>query len=248
MKTINKELPYESFSSLSKILVSVAEYKNNKLKPFKGNSSTQLGSAIHHYLQGNHQYVGVNPFERRSKEGKIKSAEFEEEFRKEHGRNAVILTKSQFEVVFEIYTQFITNKKVSDLLKQCDFETELWYSPHESFNLKGYLDGINVKKGIIVEIKTSSYVNSLSEFRDSAYNRHYDMQAALYKIMAETIYQKPFDHYFIVATTRAPHQIFLTKSSETFLKSGEEKLFKSVKLYDKHILQGIPQESEIEEM
>lgn len=245
---MDKKLPYESFSSLSKILISVAEYWHHKNTPFKGNSSTQLGTAIHHFLQKNHHFVTANPFEKRSKDGKEKSAAFEEEFKKEHGRDGVILTKSQYNNAFEIFMKAMDNKKVREFLDACEFEKEIWLSAHESFNLKGYLDCINVAEGKIGEIKTCSYVSSLSEFRDLAYNRNYDMQAFLYKLMAETLYGKSFDHYFIVCTTREPYQVFFFKSSADFLKSGEEKLYKAIKLYDTHIIQNIPVQTEDEEI
>ena len=81
--------------------------------------------------------------------------------------------------------------------------------------------------------------NSVSEFRDMAYMRNYDMQAALYKIMAESLHNKPFRHCFIVCNTKEPHNVLFIKTSDAFIKSGEEKLFKAIRLHDKYILKGI---------
>lgn len=242
-----RELAYESFSSLNKILTSVAEYKHHKANPFKGNAASDLGTAIHNVIQGNEHLVGVDTANRRTKVGREKSEIYMQYFKDLHEGAGVVVTEKQWETVKSVLNNFQQNKKASFLVQSCEFEVPFIWTAHEEFSLKGRVDLLNVEEGIVGEIKTTTMANSVSEFRDMAYMRNYDMQAALYKIMAETTHNKPFKHCFVVCNTKEPHNVLFIKTSEAFLKSGEEKLFKAIRLYDKYILKGIEDDT-IEEV
>ena len=234
-----RDLPYESFSSLNKILTSVAEYKHHKANPFKGNPASDLGTAIHNVIQGNEHLVGVDTANRRTKIGKEKSEGYIQYFNELHNGSGVVVTEKQWETVKAVINNFQQNKKAVFLAESSEFEVPFVWSAHDEFSLKGRVDLLNTEEGIVGEIKTTTMANSVSEFRDMAYMRNYDMQAALYKIMAESLHNKPFKHCFIVCNTKEPHNVLFIKTSDAFIKSGEEKLFKAIRLYDKYILKGI---------
>jgi hypothetical protein len=238
-ETEYRELPFESFSSLNKILTSVAEYKHYKANPFKGNAASDLGTAIHNAIQNNEHLIGVLTANRRSIIGKEAVEKFIKEFTELHNGAGVIVTEKQHETIKSVVNNYQLNKKATELVQTCEFEVPFVWTAHDMFSLKGRVDLLNIETGIVGEIKTTTMANSVSEFRDMAYMRNYDMQAALYKIMAESTHNKPFKHYFIVCNTKSPFNVLFIKTSDAFLKSGEEKLFKAIRLYDKHILKGI---------
>ena len=63
-----RALPIESYSSLKYLLSSPKDFLYYKNNPFKGSNSTLLGTAIHHYLQGNRHLVAFSTIDKRKKE------------------------------------------------------------------------------------------------------------------------------------------------------------------------------------
>lgn len=236
-----RALPVESFSSLKALLSSVHEFLHFKENPFKGNSSTLLGTAVHHYLQGNQNLVLVNDFSRTTKEGKAKFAEFVENL----PSDGVILTKAQGDTLQSIYKNFLNSQKCVDILKDCVFEV-----PHvinieidgSMVPVKGKVDAVNIEEGYIVEIKTSGAFFNIDEFREGSKQMHYDMQAALYCYMMEDLYKRPFKHYFIVANTKAPFSVERYKTSSGYLNAGMKKAKDAIRKYKKHIIDQIPED------
>ena len=77
---------------------------------------------------------------------------------------------------------------------------------------------------------------------------HYDFQAALYTVMMEDLYKKPFKHYFIVANTKKPYNVEVYKSGSKYLNDGMTKARKAATLYKDHIIDGLPEEEIIQEL
>ncbi len=240
-----RALKLESFSSLKALLSSVGEFKYLKENPFKGNNATLLGTAVHHYIQGEQKLVFVNDFNRTTKEGKEKYTEFMANL----PSDGIILTKTQGETLEKIYKNFLNSKKCVEILKGCEFELPFimpFNIDGKDIKIKGKLDAVNVTEGYTVEIKTSSAYSNIEEFREGSKQMQYDMQAALYTLMLEHEYKKPFKHYFIVANTREPYNVERYTTSDKYLSDGKVKLNKALFLYKRHILDGVP-EDEIEE-
>lgn len=240
-----RALPIESFSSLKALLSSLQEFKYFKENPFKGNQSTLLGTALHHYLQGNQQLVLVNDINRTTIAGKESYAKLLESATIDH----VILTKTQSIVLDKMYQNFLTNQKCVDILKGCEFEVPHLYSIEidgSIIQVKGKVDAVNVEEGYIVEIKTSGAFSNIEEFREGSKQMHYDFQAALYCVIMEDLYKKPFKHYFIVANTKEPYNVERYKTGAKYLNDGMVKARKAITIYKKHIIDGLPEE-EIEE-
>lgn len=96
-------------------------------------------------------------------------------------------------------------------------------------------DSICPERGIITDIKTTSYASGLSQFKETLQRSHYEISAALYCIIAEQIYGKPFSFYFIVLS-KDDLQCHIYKTSFETLELGKSRtkaaleFFKQAKL------------------
>jgi CRISPR/Cas system-associated exonuclease Cas4 (RecB family) len=224
--------PAESYSSIKHLLDSPATFLYYKSKPFEGSDSTLLGSAIHHFMQGNRHLVTFNHILRTSKERKLEYIEFEKNFRDLAGEDGIILPKSMEEKINCIMLNFNENDKAIKLLTECTFEEPFLFECN-GVPLKGKIDGI--KEDRVVEIKTSSQATDSFSFRREAKDRDYDLQAYLYLLAS-----KKKHHYFLVANTVAPFKVSIYKSSNEFIEQGKQKAKIVTERYIKHILNGEP--------
>lgn len=240
--------PVESFSSIKHLLEpdgpkTFLYYKN---KPFTGNNNTLMGTAVHHYLQGNRHLVAINNFPKIGKAGKEAYAKFEEEFLAMAGDEAIIVPKSFEEKLEAIMSSFNNNLKCAQLLDGCEYETPYFFEI-DGVKLKGKPDGVK-KNQYIVEIKTSSQATNIEEFREEAKDRHYDMQAYAY---IEAHYQttgERLGHVFVVANTQAPFAVNKYPSGDKFLMEGKKKLHEAISRYKRYILDGEEYEPEEEHL
>lgn len=83
-------------------------------------------------------------------------------------------------------------------------------------------DSICPERGIITDIKTTSYASGLSQFKETLQRSHYEISAALYCIIAEQIYGKPFSFYFIVLS-KDDLQCHIYKTSFDTLELGKSR-------------------------
>ena len=87
---------------------------------------------------------------------------------------------------------------------------------------KGKADIINHTNQLLVDLKTTSNINS---FHSSAYKFNYDSQAY--------IYSKMFGYELVfVVIDKSTHQLGLFDCSEEFLQSGQNKVAKAVQSYN----------------
>jgi hypothetical protein len=225
----------ESFSSLKHLLDSPDTFTHYKNQPFKGSPSTVLGTAVHHYIQGNQKLVAVNEINRASAQGKKDYAALEKEFLQDTKNEGVIITKSTKEKLDLIYASYLKNKTAVRLISLCDYEVP-FITHVEGIEVKGKLDGVMRDKKGIVEIKTTSKEVDVNTFRDTAQSSHYDAQAALYQrgLGLEV------PHYFIVCQTTAPFKVsvFAGLPGSAFMKSGNDKVKLMIQRYTKHIVNG----------
>jgi len=233
-----RQINCESYSSLKYLLDSPKVFKYYKEKPFKGSNATLLGTAIHHYLQGNRHLVAISKIDKRKKEEYLK---FETEFRDLAGDEGIIVPAS-FEVTLNsIMTSLNSNKEVAGLLEGLEFEVPL-LAEYKGMKYKAKVDGVG--SDYLLEIKSSSQATNAKEFKEEAEDRHYDLQAAMYLHAANRS-----KHYFIVVNTVAPYKVQAYKSSVELLLKGKKKLDKIVDSYKTYIVDGKEYiESAIEEI
>jgi len=93
-------------------------------------------------------------------------------------------------------------------------------------------DYINVDEGYIVDVKTSSMPVDVDSFRYIVGKYQYDLSAALYLMVAEEFYGKPFDFYFpAIAKKDSVCEVF--KLSQASRTKGELQVSKAIQIYKK---------------
>lgn len=98
--------------------------------------------------------------------------------------------------------------------------------------LKARADYLNIDRGYIADVKTTSYDTDVDSFRMTIGQFKYQLSAALYCAMFEQYYEKPFDFYFIVLGKRSLDcQVY--KMSNKTMMDGKSKLYKAIKTYNK---------------
>jgi len=124
--------------------------------------------------------------------------------------------------------QLMREKVLSvDLFKDLIQEGNIEYEKPGIIDLEGLLwkgkaDIINHTNQLLVDLKTTSNINS---FHSSAYKFNYDSQAY--------IYSKMFGYELVfVVIDKNTHQLGLFDCSEEFLQSGQNKVAKAVQSYN----------------
>lgn len=116
---------------------------------------------------------------------------------KDSNSDKIILSKPQKARV-EKWVKSYENLPVAvELLKGCDPELSLFTNMND-VKVKVRADAINVEKGYIVDVKTTSYSSELDSFKTVVDNLNYDLSCALYVKAFSEHYRKNFDFYFVV--------------------------------------------------
>ncbi len=100
--------------------------------------------------------------------------------------------------------------------------------------VKARADYINVDKGYIVDIKTTSDITDVDVFKLTVERYNYDLSAALYTSIARDLYGKEFDFYFVVISKTDLACAIYKLSEHTQLK-GASLLISALKLYKRCI-------------
>ena len=227
----------ESFSSIKYILDSPLEYYRQKATPFKGNSATDLGTAVHHYLQGNRHLVAVNPFKTTASPG---FDEWKVEFIAKVGDEGIIITKSAEEKVNAIMTNFNANPFAIQLMEESEHEVPFFFE-YNGVKMKGKVDGFTKGLKRVVEIKTTGSCEDAWSFKQNAViAKHYDMQAYGYLtglgFSNEQFELKEIKHYFISCLTKPPYSVTVYPLSVESFHRGENKLLRATSDYKRYII------------
>ncbi len=125
---------------------------------------------------------------------------------------------------FEEYPQ------AADLLFDKDNEAEVSYfhiCEETKLRVRVRPDILNLKRGYIIDLKTTSTEN-IKEFKNQAiYQFHYDLSAFMYVL---AVYQATgilCDFYFGVVGTEDMCPVWIYKASESFMSGGKDKYFKA---------------------
>lgn len=228
-----RALPIESYSSLKYLLTSIKAFKYQKENPFKGSNSTLLGTAIHNYLQGNKHLVAFSIIDKRKKE---EYAKFVEEFRELAGEDGIIVPAS-FEKTLQMIMQSVNEStNLHKLLDNVEIEVPA-VTKYKELEYKSKIDGLG--EDYVLEIKSSSQATTAKEFQEEAFERHYDLQAAMY--LHATNRSK---HFFVVVNTTAPFKVAAYRTSQKMIESGFKKLDKICEQIKKYNAGGVDDESE----
>lgn len=168
------------------------EWKSNATK--YDDRALVVGSALHTSVLEPNEYSArytVRPkFDMRKKDDKEQAVLWDEN----HSTH-VILSSDEHDGISAMTESIKASPYAQSLLKGGASEVSIFHTLENGLQVKIRPDYIVEDKGIIVDVKTTKDVN---DFGRSAINYGYDMQAAMYTMIAEKVYNKPFKFFFVV--------------------------------------------------
>ena len=112
------------------------------------------------------------------------------------------------------------------------------YAELAGLPVKARADYINVERGYIVDVKTTSYPAEHEMFKQTMAELNYGLSAALYCDIAAQVYHKKFDFYFVVIS-KSDGRCDVYKTSEQTLAEGRASYLKALLLFRNCTASGI---------
>jgi hypothetical protein len=151
-----------------------------------------------------------------------------ERFKLENSDKIIISKPQQHRV--ESWVQSVNAKKIAmELLDGGEVEHTIC-TDLAGVKVKTRSDKINIEAGRIIDLKTTSDDTEVELFKHAAREYGYDLSAALYCMVAELHYGKPFEFYFVVAS-KADNGCAVYKMSRKSMLEGMTKVMKAIELY-----------------
>ena len=157
-----------------------------------------------------------------------KSGKDWQNFKAQH-EGKILLSKPQKHRVEKWVASYESLPVATNLISGCDAEYSL-FGKLMDVPVKVRADAINIEKGYIADVKTTSYDTDVDSFKYVVDSLRYDLSASLYCQMFEQHYEKPFDFYFIVLGKK-DGQCQVYKASEQTLEKGRRDVFKALKFF-----------------
>lgn len=220
---------YLSSSDLKTLLDSPAKFYDEKILGNRENKESPAfdeGSYIHSLILEPHLVNAEFAFF----EGMRKAGQDWEKF-KEDNAGKIILSAPQKErckYYFESYQKLPAARAlISDGMSEHTICQEL-----NGVKIKVRCDYINVDKGYIVDVKTSSFPVDRDSFKITIDQYRYQLSAALYSMVAAQYYGKPFTFYFI-AISKKETDCQVLKISEATMRRGQQMVKDALDIYKK---------------
>lgn len=214
---------YLSSSVLKVIYKDLAEYKHQYIDSNKKEMSNQNaldeGSLTHAILLDPETLKTEFAFY----PGLRKQGEEFEKFKAEVGTGKIIISRPQ-KLRVESYVAACRRRQIAIELLQNGFAEQTICGTLHGVPIKVRFDYINVDKGEISDIKTTSDSADLEAFKETIKKYGYDLSAALYLAMAEQYYGKPFTFKFIVISKQDPPNCEVYKLSDRRRAEGAKKV------------------------
>jgi hypothetical protein len=165
-------------------------------------------------------------------QGFRKSGKDWEDFKLQHqDSNKILMSKAQ-KIKVERWVAACQKRELVLKLIEGGFPEHTIAGDFLGIPTKVRADYINVDKGYIVDVKTTSYGSDVDSFIHTVNDFGYDISAALYCKLFGDYYNKDFSFYFYVLGKRdASCEVF--KASEATLQKGLGKLREAASLYKK---------------
>lgn len=214
--------PAFSKSQLDKINRSPAHYLHSLNNHYQS-EAMRVGSLMHTYILEpetvwDRYVMEPNGIDRRTKQGKAQWADFVEQTA---GREVISIADR--DKALAISTSVNNHPVASSILGAPNKVTEgsfFWVDEKTGLSLRCRPDLYLPDLGVIVDLKTSQSAKP-GEFKRSAWNYRYHVQAAMYSAGVEAVTgQKISDFIFLVVETEAPFLVSVFYSSPEFIERG----------------------------
>ena len=214
---------YVSNSMLSNISVSPEYFKHMYDNQQSPTPAMKLGSAIHMMIlepMKFTQHYAIQPkFDKRTKQGKIDSAEFEKQ-----NQFKTIISESDYALCEQICFTAMRDDTVSKLLQNGEAEKIItWTNKSYDVKCKGMLD--YHRDNMIIDIKTTKDC-SYNGFMKSMRQYKYHKQAAFYMDAVKA------DRFFIIAIEKtAPFAINIFELGDDMIEEGRDMYNSELEIY-----------------
>jgi exodeoxyribonuclease VIII len=220
-----------SSSNCKDLLKSPWLYWYKKRNPSQQTAPMALGSMIHHLILepetfDAHYMVAEIP-KRTTKAGK---AEYQELLEQANGRKLVAL--DNFLNAQEMRHNLGKNPVVCSLLSSGAAEqATFWQDEHTGVECKAKADFLNLEKGLIIDLKTTSDLASELCFKWTLNKYQYHLSAAFYQQGFKQALGKKCDFFFIVIETFKPHNYAIYKIGDDLLERGNHLCREALRVY-----------------
>lgn len=233
-----------SYSSMKQILDHGIDYavglKTGDFEQKLG-AAVNLGQLAHNFIMGGEDVFAVSPFDSfRTREAQRWRDEMEE-------AGKYVISHKQYQDIVPIVEHIEKHPYYDTYLgKNLKHEQEFLNATIYDIPVKGKADAFNAIKEMVdghavvteVEINDLKTTAQFDEFARQSYRKHYDLQAALYLLMAVSAYPELAKKYkenpdeitkyarfnFVVAETVAPFRVKVWTCEPNFIESGMRKL------------------------
>lgn len=222
--------PEWSYSQMKVILDSGIDYAvatKRKALPGPASASIDLGELAHVFVLGGDEMQFVtSPYQAfRTNEAKAWKVQMEAE-------GKTIIRPNEYEAFAPIVDNVKAHPRSAELLYADGAKHEVeMYATINGIALRSKADAIIQRGGAIVvtDLKTTNYFDQWARNQYFAMNKHYDLQAALYLLIAaKSMGVSPSfcNFWFCVAEAKPPYRVQYHHASQAFLEHGEQKLVK----------------------
>ena len=150
---------------------------------------------------------------------------------KEANEGKTILSKPQKIRCEKWVESYKKNPAAVELVSGIEAEISV-FTELDGVRVKARADGLNLEKGYILDVKTTSYSPSLESFKLVCEQFSYYLSAALYLKCFEIAYNKKFEFYFIVIS-KSENECQVYKLSEESKQVGDREMFEALRIYKK---------------
>jgi len=237
-KCYHADRNFLSSTVLKTILKDIREYKkyyiDGEEKPApKNQNALDDGSLAHSMILEPHLVESDYAFY----QGAFKRGSEYEKFVAEVAKGRPIISSVQKERVTNLIKQYEAHPCAPSFLVDAHVEfticAELCGVP-----VKVRFDATQLERGIISDVKTTGYSGEHDSFKQTLKDLEYDLSAALYTMVAEQHFGKPFDFYFIVLSKRDVSCNVYKTSAET-MNTGKRKVLEALDKYKRCKASGI---------
>ena len=223
---------YLSSSGLKLILKNPLEFYSQYIlgnkQEMKNQGALDLGTAAHTMILEPHLADSIVEYK-----GSVRRGAAWELFKGEN-QGKLILPTADMERLKLMVDAFHNCEAAELLMHNMDTEYTMC-SEIGGVKVKCRADAISIDRGIICDIKTTGYASGLDVFKQTVEGLSYGLSAALYSMIAEQLFGRPFDFYFVVLS-KSDFGCKIYKTSKSTMLKGISDVYLSLVRYKQHSL------------
>jgi len=228
-----------SSSNCKDLLISPWSYHHKKHNPIEPSLAMKFGTMFHSLVLEpklfDKEYLVADVPKRNTKQGKL---DYQELIEKLNYR--VLVNTDDFLKAQDMSFNLEKNNFVQTLLSGGQAEQSVfWTDEATQTQCKARADYINIDRGYIVDLKTTSSLADDINFKHTTRQYNYDLSAAFYVDGFQKVLDKPLDFFIVVIEKDAPYNYAIYKFSSELLEIGRAKYNNAISVYEKANKSGV---------